>query len=172
MSTCVHRWSMSDVRSGYLVVEGCYHCGARGSFFSTEPVAPMDEYKQGPHTWAYLSGHQAVTFNLRCDECGRVVDLSDMTGLMLSTCDDPACGVGRLAGELGKGASVYVALCADTSHLSGTCVSDEGVTALSEYFTQRLRSPNKRIVVVPCKLCNDLDQCPGIVIADAGLTDL
>ncbi len=172
MSTCPHHWSMTNVRSGYLVVEGCYHCGARGSFFSTEPAAPMDEYRQGEHMWRYLSSSQAVAFGLRCEICGTVVDLSDMTGLMLSTCEDPECQVGCMALEMGKGTSVYVALCADSSHSAGHCVSDEGVAALGEYFNQRLRSAHKKIVVVPCSMCSDIDCCAGVVIADAGLTEL
>ena len=80
MSTCDHSWSMTDVRNGYLVVEGCYHCGARSSFFSTEPVVPVDEYREGPHFWEHLAGYQAVTFNLHCDSCGETVDLQRHDG--------------------------------------------------------------------------------------------
>jgi len=169
MNGCFHHWVMTDVRSGYLVVEGCYHCGARTSFFSDEPGIPVDEYREGPHFWEYLSSAQAVSFDLRCTECGRVVDLSDMAGLKLSTCDDPECEVGRLNRELGGAGSVYVALCTDSRHEGGRCVSDEGIAALSEYFNQGRR--RRRIVVVPCKACNDIDLCRGVVIADIGLTE-
>ena len=172
MSACAHHWSMVDIRSGYLVVEGCYHCGARSSFFSEEPAAPMDEYREGPHIWEYLSDDQAVTFGLRCDKCGLNADLRGMTGLMMSTCEDPDCEVGRLALELGRSASVYVAMCGDTSHTSGPCVSDEGVAALTDYFNQGRRPGSRRIIVVPCNLRSDADCCRGIVIADAGLIEL
>ncbi len=171
MTTCTHRWSMTDIRSGYLVMEGCYHCGARSSFFSTEPVAPIDEYREGPHFWEYLGSYQAVHFNLVCRECGEKVDLSDMMGLMLSTCSDPECAVGRLSRELGKKTSIYVAICADTSHTSGRCVSDAGVAALEQYFNQQLRSGRRKIKVVPCMMCDRIDRCQGIIIADTGLTD-
>jgi len=171
MNACSHVWKMVNVRAGYLVVEGCYHCGARTSFFSDEAGIPVDEYKEGPHFWEYLSSSQAVSFNLRCSKCGETVDLSDMAGLKLSTCDDPDCGVGRLNRDLGRGTSVYVALCLDSRHEGGRCVSDEGVAALTEYFNQRLRPGRKKFVVVPCKLCNDIDLCRGIVIADTGLTE-
>jgi hypothetical protein len=171
MNACVHAWSMTAVRSGYLVFEGCYHCGARLSYFSTEAVAPMDEYAEGDHFWEYLASYQAVNFNLACKHCGERVDLQDMTGLMLSLCEDPHCDVGSLALELGKKASVYVALCANTSHESGTCVSDRGVAALTQYFNQR-RSGARKIVVVPCRMCDRIDCCRGVVLADAGLTDI
>ncbi len=172
MSDCAHHWSMTDVRSGYLVVEGCYHCGARSTFFSEEPAAPMDEYREGEHIWEYLSGYQAVTFGLRCDNCGHVADLRGMTSLMLSTCEDPDCEIGRMALDLGREASIYVALCGDSTHASGQCVSADGVAALTAYFNQGRRPGRRRIVVVPCSMRSDADVCPGIVIADTGLTDL
>jgi hypothetical protein len=163
---------MVDVRGGFLVVEGCYHCGARSSFFSTEPVAPIDEYRDGAHIWEYLSGDQAVSFSLRCEDCGQTADLNAMTGLMMSLCEDPDCEVGRLALRLGGQASIYVALCGDSTHESGRCVSDEGVAALGEYFNQGRRPGRRRIVVVPCRLRSDADCCRGIVISDAGLIEL
>lgn len=172
MSDCAHRWSMTNIRDGYLVVEGCATCGARSSFFSTEHVPPVDEYHEGEHFWKYMGSFQAVKFDLECGECGTVVDLGDMNGLMLSTCQDPACRVARLAQEQGKGSSVYVALCADSTHAGGACVGNEGVKALNEYFNQDLDASDRRVLVVPCRLCDSIDRCRGVVIADIGLTDL
>ena len=45
-AACQHRWTMTNVRSGYLVVEGCFHCRNRISFFSQEP---------GKKTWVYAA---------------------------------------------------------------------------------------------------------------------
>ena len=172
MSAHAPRWTMVDIRSGHLVIERCHHCGARSSFFSTEPGAPTEEYRDGDHYWHPLMCAQAVLFNLRDEHSGKVVDLGDVTGLMLSTCEDPACAVGRLALEHGSGTSIYVAMCADSTHASGRCVSDAGIEALSEYFNQWPRPGRRRIVVVPCKMCSDAFFCPGIMIADTGLIDL
>jgi hypothetical protein len=172
MSSCSHRWSMINIRSGHLVMEGCHHCGARGTYFSSEPVAPIEEYRDDDHYWQHLGSSQAVMFDLRCDTCGQTVDLSDMAGLMLSTCDEKDCEVGALALELGRDTSIYVALCSDSTHPSGGCVSDEGIAALDEHFNQRLRPGRKKIRVVPCMMCSNVDCCRGIVIADSGLTDL
>jgi hypothetical protein len=172
MSTCHHSWSMVNIRSGYLVVEGCRHCRARCSFFSTEPVPPIDEHHEGDHYWTHLGGFQAVKFDLACEDCGEVVDLSDMMGLMLSTCRDPECEVAKIGAREGKGTWVYVALCADSSHRSGSCVSEAGITALAEYFNARIETPGKKAVVVPCIRCKSIDTCEGIVIADTGLTEM
>jgi len=162
---------MTGIRRGYLVVEGCFECGARTSFFSAEAAPPVDEYQDGRHTWVHLGSAQSVSFNLTCELCGREVNLGDMMGLMLSTCRNPQCEVSRIASREGPGSWVYVALCADSSHRAGACVSAEGIAALNAYFNQRLRAPGKKIVVVPCRSCCSVDRCAGIVIADVGLTD-
>lgn len=172
MSTCKHKWSMVNIRNGYLVVEGCHECKARSSFFSTEPVPPVDDYQDGEHFWTYLGSSQAVKFDLACDNCGEVVNLDDMMGLMLSTCQDPECEVARIAAQEGKGTWVYVALCADSTHASGKCVSDAGIKALTEYFNGNIKDHRKKFIVVPCIKCKSIDTCQGIVIADTGLTDI
>lgn len=173
MSSCAHRWSLIDIRSGYLVVEGCHHCGARGTYFSTEIAPPVEEYQDGPHHWQYMVSSQAVSFNMRCDICGETVDLSDVEGLMLCTCENPDCEIGRMAHEMGRSTSIYVAMCCDSTHETNPdCVSDKGIAALNEYFNQRLREGPKKILVLPCKVCGDVDCCPGIVIADSGLIEL
>ena len=172
MSTCSHKWSMVNIRNGYLVVEGCYKCKARASFFSTEPRPPVDDYQDGEHFWTYLGSFQAVKFDLSCDGCREVVDLNDMMGLMLSTCRNPECEVARITAQAGKGTWVYVALCADSTHASGKCVSDAGVQALTEYFNGNIKDPEKEVIVVPCVKCKSIDTCQGIVIADTGLTDI
>jgi len=171
MSPCAHRWVMTNVRHGYLVVEGCFQCGARSSYFSAEAVAPVEEYQEGKHFWIHLGSSQAVKFDLTCRECGKTVSLDDMTALMLSTCTNPSCAVADLARQGGPSTWVYVALCGDSSHATGRCVSPEGIRALNEYFNQNLKPSSKSIVVVPCELCCGIDKCQGIIIADTGLTD-
>jgi hypothetical protein len=163
---------MTDVRSGYLVVEGCAECGARSSFFSMETAPPLEDYHEGTHFWTHLGSSQAVKFHLTCEMCRAKVDLNDMMALMLSTCQDPDCEVATIAKREGKGAWIYVALCADSTHGSGKCVSDEGIRALDEYFNQNIRQPGKKTVVVPCRRCSSIDRCRGIVIADTGLTEV
>lgn len=172
MTTPARHWKMVDIRSGHLVMERCHHCGARSAYFSSDPGGPAEEYREGVHYWHPLLRAQAVAFNLQDEVSGEVVDLSDMTALMLSTCEDPQCAVGRLALEHGRGTSIYVALCSDLTHASGHCVSDAGIQALNEYFNQRSRRPGRRTLVVPCRLCNDIDYCPGVIIADTGLIEL
>lgn len=170
---CDHRWSMYNICSGYLIVEGCFHCRNRISFFSEEPVPPIDDYREGDHFWSHLGSFQASKFDLKCDKCDKVITLDDVMALMLCMNCDNECGVFEVAMENeDRKRWVYVALCADTTHSSNVCISDEGITALNEYFNQGLDDPDKKIVVVPCHLRKSPDTCHGVVLADVGLTDL
>ena len=169
---CRHKWSMTDIRDGYLVTEGCFHCLNRISFFSREPVPPIDSYHEGDHFWNYLGSAQATKFDLRCENCLEKVPLNELTALMLCVGCDPECGVYK-AGHVGQERKVwvYVALCADTSHASDACVPAAGVQALNEYYQGEAPGP-QRIKVVPCRLRRSVDSCQGIVLADVGLTEL
>lgn len=171
--TCRHTWTMINVRSGYLVTEGCFHCRNRISFFSEEPVPPIDDYHDGAHFWSYLGSSQASKFDLKCETCAKQIPLGDLMALMLCWRCDPECGVfGIGSGDPETKTWVYVALCGDSSHASGKCVSDESIEALNEYFNAGLDDPQKKIIVAPCRLRKSVDSCQGIVLADIGLTEL
>jgi len=172
MSECTHEWSMCGVRHGYLVFEGCFQCRGRHSFFSAEPVPPVDEYREGKHFWNYMGSVQTVKFDLECHRCGLRVDLDDVNGLMLSECEEADCQVGALVRQQGPDSLVYVALCPDSTHASGRCVSSEGIEALTQYFNQNLAHLGRKVVVVPCRMCNSIDRCRGTVLGDVGLTDI
>jgi hypothetical protein len=164
---------MTNVRPGYLVVEGCFHCGNRISFFSEEAVAPKDDYQEGEHFWSHVMHYQATQFDLKCAKCGDEVPLKDVMALMLCMRCDKDCGVYAAGSdEPGKRKWVYVALCADTSHATTKCIPPGKLKALEEYFNQRIKDPAKKIAVVPCSLRKSVDTCQGVVLADFGLTDL
>ena len=170
---CRHKWTMSHIRGGYLVVEGCFHCRHRTSFFSEEPVPPQDDYREGDHFWSYLGSSQASKFDLQCELCSQEVPLKDVMALMLCMRCDPECGVYKAgSSEQGSKTWVYVALCADTSHASRKCVNTPGVKALNEYFNRGFQDPHKRIIVVSCRSRRSVDTCEGIVLADVGLTEI
>ncbi len=172
-TACHHRWAMANIRPGYLVIEGCFHCRNRISFFSQEAVAPIDDYHEGEHFWSHLWHYQASQFDLKCEKCDAEVLLKEVMALMLCTKCDSKCGVSTAGKqEPGKKTWVYAALCANTSHSPNKCVPAESLRALNEYFNQGIKDPAKKIVVVPCSLRNRVDTCQGIVLADFGLTDL
>lgn len=168
-----HDWQICNEQSGYLIVEGCYNCNGRISFFSEEVVPPKDDYKEGKHYWSYETSYQAMKFDLRCSKCGNEVHLKDVMALMLCNRCDPECKVYQEGEKQSvRRAWVYVALCANSTHETGICISDEGITALNEYFNAGLADSEKKIIVLPCNQRKSVDRCQGIVLADVGLTEL
>jgi len=172
-NACNHQWTMTNLRGGYLVIEGCFHCRQRISFFSQEPVPPIDDYHEGEHFWSHLADYQASQFDLKCEKCSMEVPLKNVMALMLCVKCNRECGV-HAAGkkERNKQTWVYAALCADTSHAAKKCIPPDSLQALNEYFNQGIEDPAKKIVVVPCSLRKSVDTCQGIVLADVGLTEL
>jgi hypothetical protein len=170
---CHHKWSMHNIRNGYLIIEGCFVCKGRISYFSEEPVPPIDDYREGDHFWSHMGSFQASKFDLKCQECGKVVVLGDVMALMLCMNCDPECGIFEIgASEKDLKTWVYVALCADTTHATQKCITEAGIQALNEYFNYQLKDPGKKIIVTPCLHRKSADTCQGIVLADVGLTEL
>ena len=171
---CKHEWTIVNVRNGYLVTEGCVNTGARQSFFSYEDSPPKESYTEGEHHWKYIGSAQAVKFDLECKKCKKLVKLDNVVGLMLCVKCDPLCNAGIMFDLLYNDSKswIYVALCEDSSHISGKCVGVEETRVLTEYFQGQTRSPNKKIFFVPCCFISDIDRCKGIVITDTGLTDI
>jgi hypothetical protein len=164
---------MVNVRNGYLVTEGCAHCGGRLSFFSIEQTPPVDSYVDGDHIWKHLGSSQAVKFDLECTKCGKKVNLDSVVGLMLCTNCTTNCNAGALSTLLGREHTwVYVALCANTTHIEGKCVGLEETRALTEYFNSRIKTPGKKVFFVPCSFVPNMDLCQGEIIADVGLTEI
>ncbi len=172
-SACHHRWTMTNLHGGYLVIEGCFHCRHRISFFSQEPVPPIDDYQEGSHFWSHLADYQASQFDLKCEKCSTEVPLKEIMALMLCVRCNPECGVYAAGSqEPDRQTWVYVALCSDTSHTTEKCIPSESLNALNEYLNNGIEDPAKRIAVVPCSLRKFVDTCQGIVLADVGLTEL
>lgn len=173
MTQSEHQWSITNLRSGWLVTEGCLHCGAKASFFSFEERPPIDAFFEGEHHWRYLESAQAVRFDLSCAATGTTAELDNVLGLLLCMRCDPDCLIGCMSRLLGSdNTSVYLALCADPSHRSGACARPEEARALTEYFNGRIKAPGKKIVFLPCSLRRNSDSCRGEVVADVGMTAL
>ncbi len=170
---CQHEWVIANLRNGYLVTEGCTHCGRRTSFFTLEDRHHMDSYIDGDHRWRFLGSAQAVKFDLECKKCAEVVNLDKVMGLMLCLGCKEDCMANLTGKELGgEEAWVYLGLCADSSHVSGECVGSEATETLTEYFNSRIKTPGKSVIFAPCSLRGNIDTCQGEIIADLGLKDI
>jgi hypothetical protein len=170
---CEHRWFKSNVRRGYLVIEGCFQCKGRIASFSDAPVPPVEDHREGEHFWSQLGGFPAVKFDLKCAKCSTEILLGDVMAVMRCMTCNPECGVFEVAmGDVDLNSRVCVALCADITHGVKQCVSDEGLRALNDYFDHEFTTSGRRILVVPCSMRRSADTCQAVALADAGLAEL
>jgi hypothetical protein len=168
---CKHTWKMTNLRDGFLVTERCYHCSMMRVFFSQEEVPPKDEYKEGDHYWNYAGSAQTVKFDMECSSCKRVVSLEKLMGLMQCVGCDPDCRLNVLSQICEEqNIWVYAALAYDIGDEVDLPV--EGLSVLTAYFTSRLRTPGKRILVVPGSLRRNPDTCRGEMLKDVGMLSL
>jgi hypothetical protein len=170
---CSNQWDLKDVTTGWLMTEGCVRCGAKRSFFSQENRPPLDSYIEGDHYWRDFEGTRAVRFNLLSSKTGGTFKLDNFLGLAFCQ----GCNSSCLAGSLNKLLKpdrvwVYLALCADPSHVSGKCVSTEQTVALTDYFNSRLSGTGKRVLIMPCIFRKEPDCCRGQIIAELGGMDV
>jgi hypothetical protein len=168
---CKHAWKMTNLRDGFIVTEKCYHCNRMQVFFSYEDVPPKDEYKEADHYWNYAGSAQSVKFDMECTECGKIVSFEDLMGLMHCVGCDAGCHLNILS-QICEGQNVW--LYAALSYQAGGEVdlSVESLEVLTDYFSSRLRTPGKKILVVPGSLRRDPDTCRGEMLKDVGMYTL
>ena len=169
---CTHSWQMTNIRYGFVVVEKCYHCKMERSYFAADHTPPKEEYREGEHFWDYMGSAQSVQFSLKCDRCGLEVPFDDVLGLMTCSGCTPDCDahvMSRICED--QRIWVYVALCYQPDIVSKDEMGKK-LAVLSKYFNDRLRTPGKKILVVPGWLVKDIDICRGTVLKDVGMFEV
>lgn len=168
---CQHFWRMTDVRYGFIVTEKCYHCNDLRTYFSFEETPPKEEYKEGDHYWDYAGSAQSLKFNMKCDKCGATVAFDDLMGLMQCVGCEASCYI-NIISRICEAQNIWVY--AGLSYKSGVEVDlpVEKLDVLTSYFTSRLRTPGKKILVLPGSLRKSPEVCRGEILRDVGMLSL
>lgn len=171
--SCQHWWEIINLRSGYLVTEGCMRTGERANFFTLEDRHHMDTYVDGDHIWRFLGSSQAINFDLQCRKCEKTVKLDRTQSLAMCVGCKDECKAALKGIKDEEGTTwVYLAQCNETLHQAGECVHHEETDALTEYFNSRIKTPGKKIIFVPCILRESIDFCQAEIITDFGMKDI
>ncbi|HVP56776.1 MAG TPA: hypothetical protein VMU02_01665 [bacterium] len=168
---CNHSWTMTDVKYGFIVTEKCYHCNLVRTYFTFEEAPPKEEYKEGAHYWNYEGSAQSIKFNMRCGQCSKVVTFEDLMGLMQCMACDEACHV-NIISQICEAQNIWVY--AGLAYKSGKEIDlpAEKLDVLTTYFTSRLRTPGKKILVLPGSLRKNPETCRGEILKDVGMVSL
>ncbi|MGQ9603225.1 MAG: hypothetical protein ACUVUU_03345 [bacterium] len=171
LEKCKHTWKMTNVRDGFIVTEKCYHCDKIRVFFSYEDAPPKDEYREGEHYWNYLGSAQSVKFEVECTGCGKKIAFGPFVGLMHCTGCDEKCHINILS-RICEGQNVWIFAALAYDENGEVDLAVENLEVLTDYFSGRLRTPGKKILVVPGSLRRDPNLCRGEMLKDVGMLSL
>jgi hypothetical protein len=170
MSKCQHRWEMTNVRFGFVAFEKCFHCNGVRTFFSAEEFPHLgEEYREEDHFWTRVENAQSLRFDLRCSKCGRVVDYTELMGLLHCVGCLSECEVEILQKKLENDRTWLVVAFGHLPPASAEPISSEKIDILTDYFNQRRDTSRSRIKVVPFSLIKDFTVCKGEFIHDVGM---
>lgn len=167
------RYSMVHVRPGHVVVEHDLLSRSVRSYFSDEPVVPVEEYREGKRIWQYAGTAQSFQFDVKDDTTGDLVPFRELLGLMYYACAKPDSDLHRL-GQIAhdNNISVYVAVTYESPDGERTLLSGDKLRVLNRLFNDRLRTPGKKILILPDLFDLYKTMSYGEIMIDFGLTSM
>lgn len=167
------RYEMVNVQPGYVIVERERFSGAARSYFSGEPAPPKEEYTEGRAVWSFAGMAQSFQFDVRDNATGEVTSFRELLGLLYYACSREGSDIHRLgvlAHELDV--SMYVAITYESPDGSRLNIPMEKIAILNRLFNERLRSPGKKILILPDFFGLYKEVSHGQIAIDFGLTSL
>jgi hypothetical protein len=167
------RYQMVNVTPGHVVLEHDLMSRAVRSYFSAEQVAPIEEYREGDHIWHFAGTAQSFQFDVLERETGQVIPFRELLGLTYYGCAERGSSLRRV-GEAAHdcGVSVYVAIAYENPDGSVRALDTEKIRVLNALFNDRLRTPGKKILILPDVFDLYKTMSYGDIMIDFGLTSL
>jgi len=168
-----HRYEMVNIRPGYVIIEREMFSRASRSYFAAELSPPKEEYREGTQVWKYSGMAQSFQFDVRDNESGEVVPFQELLGLVYYACcreDSDIHRIGELAHD--NRVSLYIAVTYEAPDGSRINISMEKIRILNRLYNERLRSPQKKILILPDMFGLYADMSYGAIAIDFGLTSM
>jgi len=166
-----YRYGMVDVRPGYIVVEHEIHTQAMRAYFSPDPVAPIEEYREGKGIWKHSATAQSVRFSIRDIGTGEVTPFDELLGLAFyGSCpkESRVWEIGDLAQE--HKVSIYVAVTTEGAAGNPSTLPAAKLRVLNRYFNERVADRAKKILILPDHFGLYREFSHGHLMVDLGLT--
>jgi hypothetical protein len=167
------RYQMVNVRPGHVIVEHDLLSRAVRSYFSDEPVPPVEEYREGKRIWQYAGTAQSFQFDVRDTVANEVIAFRELLGLLYYGCckeDSVIYRIGDLAHE--NRISIYIAITYESAEGTRIMLSPEKLRVLNTLFNERLHTPNKKILILPDLFDLYKTMSYGEIMIDFGLTSM
>lgn len=168
-----HRYEMVNVRPGYIIVEHEVFSRAMRSYFSTQEIPPIEEYREGPKIWKFSGMAQSFHFDLSDSTTGEVTNFDDLLGLVPYTSCSPESDIYRL-GEFAQEQRIWIYIAVSHRRLDPGRMGPwiDKLKALNRYFGERLSTPSKKVLILPDYFGLHEEFNHGQILADFGLTSM
>ncbi len=168
-----HRYEMVNVRPAYIIFEHEVNSGATRSYFSTEDVPPIEEYREGRGVWKHLGVAQSFRFDLRDTTTGDLTPLDDLLGLVPYTSCPEDTDVHKI-GWFAEEQKIWIYVAVSHRRMDAAAMSEwiGKLKVLNRYFGERLSTPNKRILILPDYFGLHERFTHGLLMVDFGLTTM
>lgn len=167
------RFEMVNVRPGYVIVEKEVFSLACRSYFSAEPVPPKEEYWEGKQIWKSIGQAQSFRFDIQDHQTGALHTFDELLGLLyFASCpqDSDIYKIGEVAQD--NRIFLYIAVTYEGPDGKRIELSPEKLHALNQAFNARLRTPGKKILILPDLFGLYREFSHGQIMIDFGLTSL
>jgi hypothetical protein len=168
-----HRYEMVNVRPGYLVIEQEQATRTKRSYFVAESHPPVEEYREEGKFWKPFETAQSFQFDVRDHETGEVIPFRELLGLLYYGCCREGSDIRRM-GEIAHDLriSVYIAIAAEGADGKRLDLPNEKIRVLNRLFNERLRTPDKKLLILPDLFGLYKEISYGQIAIDFGLTSM
>ncbi len=165
------RYQLADIQPGYVIIEREMYSKVARSYFSAEPVPAKEPYREGSQVWSFWEMAQSFRFSVRDNQTGETVRFDELLGLLYyASCkpDSELYRIGELA--LANKVFIYVAIAYEAPDGSRLDIPLEKLEVLNKAFNARLRTPDKKILILPDYFGLYKELSYGQIMLDFGLT--
>jgi len=167
------RYEMVNVRPGYIIVEHEVFSRMMRSYFSTEEIPPIEEYREGPRIWKFSGMAQSFRFDLADSWTGELIPFDDLLGLVPHTACERDSDIFRL-GEFAQEQRIWMYVAVSHRQVEPAAMGEwiDKLKALNRYYGERMRTPDKKVLILPDYFGLHDKFNHGQVLADFGLTSM
>ena len=134
-------------------------------------MPPKEPYREGSQVWSFWEMAQSLRFSVRDSKTGETHRFDELLGLLYYGCwklGQRTLRIGELA--LASRIFIYVAVAYEAPDGSRLDIPIEKLEVLNKAFNGRLRTPDKKILILPEYFGLDKELSYGQIMLDFGLT--